>query len=406
MLAPQPALKGEKSADLCVVGAGYTGLSAALHAAKAGQSVIVLEAQRIGFGASGRNGGQIGSGFNKDVHWLADHLGRDRAKALWALAGQGKTLVRTLIADHAPDADYRPGIIHAALTQGEVAEHHSEADHLSFNYDYRSLTKLDADQLAMLIGSNVFKGGVLDEGAGYCHPLNLVLGLARAAQAAGVEIHERSEVHKVEPGRVQTNGGVVRAKNILLACNGYGTHLNRKTASHVLPINNYLAVTEPLGDRAPMIRPVAVADSRFVVNYWWQTRDGRLVYGGGESYGRKYPKDIRAKVRANLARVYPELKDVNLTHAWGGTLAVTSTRLPYLAEVEPGLFAAAGYSGHGVALSILCGKLVADAIAGDRSDFDLIANLPTPALPAGRIFGPAMTSAAMFAFSLRDRFGV
>ena len=405
-LDPFPPLTGKAEADLCIVGGGYTGLSAALHAAQAGLKVILLEAHRVGFGASGRNGGQIGSGFNKDHTTLEAKLGPERARQLWNLAEDGKALVRNLIAAHAPDANYRPGILHAELYAGDVADSHAYADHLSQAYGTTELSKLTADDVARITGSQSFEGGVLDETAGYCHPLRYALGLARAASRGGAILHERSEVHHVEPGRVHCASGTVKARHILLACNGYSTSLNRRTAARVLPINNYIAVTEPLGDRAPMTRPVAVADSRFVVNYWWQTEDGRLVYGGGESYGRRFPTDIGAKVRANMSRIYPDLKDVRFTHAWGGTLAITATRLPYVAEVAPGIFSAAGYSGHGVALATLCGKLVSEAAAGRRERFDLMAQLPVPALPGGAFLGPAITTAALLTYSLRDRLGV
>ncbi|NSX54742.1 NAD(P)/FAD-dependent oxidoreductase [Parasulfitobacter algicola] len=405
-LAPFDTLNGTAEADLCIVGGGYTGLSAALHAAQAGLKVVLLEAQRVGFGASGRNGGQIGSGFNKDVDWLVDRMGRDAAHDLWRLSEEGKALIRRLIADHAPAAQYRPGILYAEYHAGDVAVSHSMADHLSFNYDYGQMTKMDSDQIATMIGSDVFKGGVLDEGAGYCHPLRLALGLARAAAEAGAVLYERSEVQSVTAGMVKTASGQVKARHILLACNGYMPGLNRKVAARVMPLNNYIAVTEPLGDRTPMIRPIAVADGKSVVNYWWQTDDGRLVYGGGESYGKRFPKNIRAKVRRNLAQVYPRLADVTFSHAWGGTLAVTATRLPHLAEVIPGVFSASGYSGHGVALSVLCGKLVVEAAGGTRDRFDLMASLPTPALPGGSIFGPAIANLGMMAFGLRDRLGI
>ncbi|WP_371157644.1 NAD(P)/FAD-dependent oxidoreductase [Jannaschia sp. 2305UL9-9] len=397
--APFPPLAGERQADLCIIGAGITGLSAALHAAEAGLSVIVLEAQRVGWGASGRNGGQIGSGFNWDQQALERRLGKD-ARALWNLSEDAKRLTKRLITDHAPAADYRAGVLSACLSDAELDAAGAKAGWMNDTHG-TTLTVLDRAQVRARIGSQAYAGGVLDMSAGYCNPLAYVLGLARAAVRAGVTIHEGTEVHRISDV-VATARGRVRARFVLQATNGYAAHLTRKTAARVLPINNYIAVTEPLAT-PPMAEPVAVADSRFVVNYFWQTADGRLVYGGGESYGKRFPGDIAGRVRANLSRVYPELSDVRFDHAWGGTLAVTATRLPYLAEVAPGVFSAGGYSGHGLALSALFGKVAVEAMRGDRARFDLLGRLPVPALPGGRWLGGLAAQAGMVFGAMRDR---
>ncbi|MCK0167800.1 FAD-binding oxidoreductase [Jannaschia sp. S6380] len=398
---PHPPLRGHADADLCIVGAGLTGLSAAIHAAQAGLSVTILEAQRVGWGASGRNGGQVGSGFNWSQRKLAAKLGPDKARALWTLAEDAKTLTRDLVATHAPEADWRPGILSACCTEAEFAAAREAAAWMAARHG-TATEILDRDDMEARIGTRAYAGGVLDASGGYINPLAYALGLARACIDAGVTIHETSEVHRIAPGRVATAQGTVSARHILHATNGYAPHLTAKTAARVLPINNYIAVTEPL-DAPPMANPVAVADSRFVVNYFWQTRDGRLLYGGGESYGKRFPRDIRARVRANIARVYPDLRDVPLTHAWGGTLAVTATRLPYLAELAPGVFATGGYSGHGLALSGLFGKVCVEAMQGERGRFDLLAGLPVPALPGGRWLGGWMAQAGMVWGGLVDR---
>lgn len=395
---PFPRLEGQRDADLCVIGAGITGLSAALHAARAGMSVIVLEAQRVGWGASGRNGGQVGSGFNRSP----DDLGPD-GRALWDLAEEAKALTKQLISDQAPKADYRPGILSACLTAGEFRDASKKAARMNAGYG-AELQVLDAAEISARIGSSAYAGGVLDLSAGYCNPLAYVLGLAQAAVKAGVSIHEGSEVHRISDV-VATGQGRVKARFVLQATNGYSPHLTAKTAARVLPINNYVAVTEPL-ENPPFCTKwgnPAVADSRFVVNYFWQTRDGRLVYGGGESYGRRFPSDIAGRVRTNLSRVYPELADVRFSHAWGGTLAVTATRLPYVAEVAPGVFSAGGYSGHGLALAGLFGKVSVEAMRGERGRFDLLSRLPVPALPGGRWLGPWAAQAGMVFGALRDR---
>jgi gamma-glutamylputrescine oxidase len=394
-----PPLEGDRDCDLCVIGAGITGLSAALHAARSGMSVVVLEAHRVGWGASGRNGGQVGSGLNWSQDRLEERLGPD-ARAIWTLTEEAKALTRDFIAAQAPEADYRPGILSAALTDQDLPAYWTEAEALSRDYG-APLEPLDRAQLAARIGTDAYAGGVLDHGAGYCNPLAYVLGLARAAAEAGAAIREGTLVSEIGEA-VETPQGRVRARFVLHATNGYAPGLTARTGRRVLPINNYIAVTEPLAD-PPMRDPVAVADGRTVVNYFWQTRDGRLVYGGGESYGRRFPRDIGRRVRRNIARVYPALSRVRLTHEWGGTLAVTATRLPYLAETRPGLFSAGGYSGHGLALSGLFGKLCVEAMRGQRERFDLMARLPVPALPGGRLLGPLAAQAGMLAGAMRDR---
>jgi gamma-glutamylputrescine oxidase len=362
-------------------------------------SVRVLEAHRVGWGASGRNGGQVGSGLNWTQDRLEAWLGED-ARALWDLAEDAKSLTKRLIAEHAPEADFRPGILSACVTEAELPDYAAWAEAMARDYG-AELETLDRAGLAARIGTEAYPGGVLDRSAGYCNPLAYVLGLARAAEAAGATVHEETEVTRLG-GTVEAAGGRVHARFVLHATNGYSPGLTGKTAARVLPINNYIAVTEPL-DRPPMAEPVAVADGRTVVNYFWQTRDGRLVYGGGESYGRRFPRDIGRRVRANMARVYPELTGVRFSHEWGGTLAVTATRLPYLAEVAPGVFSAGGYSGHGLALSAMFGRICVEAMRGERARFDLLARLPTPALPGGRVLGPLAAQAGMLLGAVRDR---
>lgn len=399
---PFPPLKGDADCDFCVVGGGITGLSAALHAAKAGHTVILLEANRIGWGASGRNGGQIGTGLNWDQRKLERTLGNETARAVWSLCQEASSLTRSLIGRYAPEAEYVPGLVNVSVTQDEAKEAREHATYLAYSYGAQS-TSLDREPLSELIGTDAYVGGVLDEGSGFCNPLAYTLGLGRACAQAGVTIHEVTEALTIGDGRVTTAAGTITAKHILHATNGYGTHLTSGVANRALPINNYIAATEPLGEAAPMKRPLAVADSRFVVNYFHQTPDGRLVYGGGESYRKRFPRDIEGKVRANLGRVYPRHQSVPLPYHWGGTLAVTATRLPYLAEVSPNVFAAGGYSGHGLALSALFGKLVVEAMGGRRDRFDKIAELPVPSLPGGRWLGGLATTAAMALAAMRDR---
>ncbi|GAB4282056.1 MAG: FAD-binding oxidoreductase [Roseovarius sp.] len=410
-LAPFPPLRGETRADVCVIGAGYTGLSAALHLAEAGLDVVLVEAQRVGFGASGRNGGQLGSGQRVDQRRLERMLGRAEAARLWALAEDSKALVRSLIARHAIACHLRPGVAHLGCSAREVADAHALADHLGERYGYRHLEKLDRDAAQTLCPSPRYLGGTLDHDAAHLHPLAFALGLARAARDAGVRIFERSEVHRVEPGRparVLSAEGVVRAGHVILAGNGYLGGLDRRVAARVMPINNFIVATEPLGEAASRVlsRDVAVADSRFVINYFRLSHDRRLLFGGGESYGWRFPRDIAALVRKPMLWVFPHLRDVRIDYAWGGTLAITMQRLPHLARLGPNMLSAAGYSGHGLGIATLSGKLMADAIAGQAEGFDTMARIPTRPFPGGALMRWPLLVLAMSWFSLRDRLGV
>jgi gamma-glutamylputrescine oxidase len=407
--APRRApLPGDARVDLCVIGAGYLGLSAALHAAQAGLSVVVLEAQRVGFGASGRNGGQVGTGQRLDQDTLEARAGRDVARRLWNLAEEAKGLVRTLAAAM-PGTDWRPGIVHAARRPSEVASLRRYAEKLDRDYGYTQIEPLDRATLAALIGTEAYAGGEIDHGAGHIHPLNFALGLAAAAEAAGARIHEGTRVTAIgrgTPAQVRTATGTVTADHVILATGGYHGDLVPEVGARVMPINNFIAATEPLGDRHPLSRPVAVADSRFVVNYWRGTPDGRLLFGGGESYGYRFPADIAAAVRRPMARVYPALARVRLTHAWGGTLAITTTRGPYMQRVGANILAASLCSGHGVALSTQAGRVLAEAIAGHAGRFDMLSALTPPAFPGGAVFRWPILVMAMSWFALRDRLGV
>jgi gamma-glutamylputrescine oxidase len=410
-IAPFAPLRGEVRADVCVIGAGFTGLSAALHLAQAGRRVVVVEAHRVGFGASGRNGGQVGSGQRQDQVWLEKTVGREAAHQMWQVAEESKALVRSLITDLAMPLRFNPGIAHACWTEAQVRDTHAYAEKLHRDYGYDQLEPLDRAGIRALIGSPVYQGGEVDWGAGYIHPLNFAIGLAKAAAAAGAVIHEETPVHHIdETGPkpvVQTDRGRVMADQVILACNGYLGGLNRKVAAKVMPINNFIVATEPLGDRAKGVlsKPVAVADTKFVVNYWHLSDDGRLLFGGGESYGWKFP-DLVKTVSKPMLEVYPQLRDVRIDHAWGGTLAITMNRMPCFTRPGKALWSASGYSGHGVALATLAGKMMAQAVQGHTDQFDLMASLPQPRFPGGTALRWPMLVAAMTWFSLRDRLGM
>ncbi|MBL9048251.1 MAG: FAD-binding oxidoreductase, partial [Tabrizicola sp.] len=252
-LDPFPALAGEVRADVAVVGAGFMGLSAALHLAQAGLSVVVLEAHRVGFGASGRNGGQVGSGQRQDQDWLEKVVGHDHARRLWDMAEDAKTLVRDLITRHDMPVTFREGVAHACYSEAEVSHASAYADHLAKAYGYENVDVLDRPAIRALIGSDSFAGGSLDRGAGHIHPLNFAIGLAKAAAGAGARIFEKSEVLELIPGpkvMLKTAEGQVIADHVILAGNGYIGGLEPSYPSRVMPINNFILATEPLGDRA------------------------------------------------------------------------------------------------------------------------------------------------------------
>ena len=410
-LEPFAPLKGAQKADVCVIGAGYTGLSAALHLAQAGRDVVLLDAQRVGFGASGRNGGQLGSGQRMEQDALEALMGEPEAAKLWDLGEDAKDLVKSLIAEHKIDCHLKPGVAWTGSTDGEVRHLHEYANLLATKYDYDQLETLDHAALQSVCPSPDYRGGILDMGAAHLHPLNYALGLARAAAAAGVRIHERSAVHHIDegaPATVRTDAGHVVADHVILACNGYLGGLNRKVAARVMPINNFIAATEPLGDRINDVLPrdVAVADSRFVVNYFRLSHDGRLLFGGGESYGYRFPSDIAAKVRKPMSVVFPQLSDVKIDYAWGGTLGITMKRLPYLTRIGVNMLSASGYSGHGVGTATHAGQLMARAIQGDGDGFDTMAAMPTMPFPGGPAMRSPLLVLAMSWYAMRDRLGV
>ncbi|MDZ4393256.1 FAD-binding oxidoreductase [Cypionkella sp.] len=409
-LSPFPPLQGETRADVCIVGGGYTGLSAALHLAEKGYDVVLLEAHKLGFGASGRNGGQVGSGQRQDQNWIEKAVGVEAARKLWDLAEESKALVKNLIQSHNIPVTFYPGIAHACWTDAQVRDSHAYAEKLQRNYGYTHLESLDRAGIQNLIGSRVYKGGEIDRDAGHLHPLNYALGLATAAAKSGARLHELSEVTQIDHGptpTVHTAQGRVHAKQLILAGNGYLGNLAPKVAAKVMPINNFIVATEPLGDRAKDIlsQPVAVADTKFVVNYWRLSEDNRLLFGGGESYGYRFP-DLIKTVSKPMLEVYPQLKGTKIDYAWGGTLAITMNRMPCFTRPYPNTLSASGYSGHGVAMATLAGKILAEATAAQSERFDLMASLPQPRFPGGAALRWPMLVLAMTWYSMRDRLGL
>ncbi len=407
-LPPFPSAKGKIRTDVCVVGAGFTGLSAALHLAQAGYSVTLVEAQRIGFGASGRNGGQVGTGQRQDQDELEKMVGLDHAKSLWGIAQEAVQLVKDLSGDMT-DCSVVPGVIHAAHKARFVGHEHDYADKLARDYGYDQITTLDRTEMRAAVASPKYFGGTLDMGAGHIDPLRYALGLARKCIAAGVKIYEDSRVKSVThgtPAILNTDKVTITADHVLLACNGYLGDLDGQVASHVMPINNFILATEPMDTSAQeeiIASNRAVADSKFVVNYFRFSDDHRLLFGGAETYGYRFPRDIPALVRKPMLDIFPQLVDTRIDYAWGGTLAITMNRMPYFARLSGNILSASGYSGHGVAMATLGGKMMAQALAGQAEQFDMMAAVPTPRFPGGVRLRSPLLVLAMLWFSLRDK---
>lgn len=407
--APFPQAAGELRCDVCVIGAGFTGLSTALHLAEKGFDVILLEAHRVGFGASGRNGGQVATGQRVGQDKLEKMVGKDHARALWDIGLDSVELVRRLIDTHRMDCGFAEGIIHADHRARYVADEHAYAEKLQNEYGYDKIRTLDREEMQHLVGSDAYFGGTLDMGGGHIHPLRFVFGLARATTAKGVRIFERSRVTGIDrsdPAKVRTDRAVISANHVVLGCNGYLGDLDGQVAARVMPINNFIVATEPLPEEAAeaLIRNNhAVADSKFVVNYFRLSEDRRLLFGGGESYGYRFPADIAAKVRKPMLEIYPHLADTRIDYAWGGTLGITMNRMPHFERLNGNVISASGYSGHGVAMATLAGAVVADAVAGQAEKFDVMAKVPNPRFPGGTSLRWPLLVLAMLWFSLRDK---
>lgn len=405
-----PGLQQDTRADVCVVGAGYTGLGAALELALRGVSVTVLEAAQVGSGASGRNGGQVHVGQRNDQAWLEKVVGRDDALALWWMSQDARAHLLGLIQTHAIACDFTPGMIHARHKRGGEGADAAHIDFMASRYGYDQLQLIDEAALARELGTDVYHGGTVDHGGGHLHPLNLALGMARAAMAAGAVIHEqtRATAWRREGGSivVETSKGRVICDQLILTGDGYlDTLVGGAARARVMPINNFILATEPLGERADAIirSNAAVADSRFVINYFRKSPDGRLIFGGGENYRPGFPPDLKGFVRRHMLKIYPDLADVEVTHAWGGGLGITVHRSPFVRELAPGVRIAAGYSGQGVMLAPYFGKLLADATLGEGEGLALLAKLPTPPFPGGRLLRWPLTVAGLSWYALRDR---
>ena len=403
-----PALDGSRKADVLVVGGGFTGLSAALHLARTGVDVAVLEAHRFGDGASGRNGGQMGTGQRLWPMEIEAAYGFERSKALFDLAEEAKAHLTEFITANGIDADYREGQLSVVHKRRYLKDYRAQVEELTTRYAYPHVSFMDADETADRLGSRRYFGGIRDTGTGHINPMKLVVGSARVAAEAGAQLFENSHVERLDrrDGRIVavTAQGEVSAERVLIATNAYGGGLDPQVDAHVMPIGSFIGATEPLADPdAVLPGGESCDDSRFVVRYFRKSRDGRLLFGGREAY-TSATGDIGRHIRKQIAEVYPHLADVRLSHAWGGSVGITMERLPYVRSLAPGITTIGGFSGHGVMLANFAGRLYAERVNGNRDRLADFEALRIPAFPGGRRLRAPLLFLAMTWFSLRDRF--
>ena len=404
-----PSLEGEESADVCVVGGGFTGVSAALHLAERGYQVALVEAARIGWGASGRNGGQLGTGLRKDVIELEPRLGRARTRVLWDMAAEAMDIIADRVDRHAIRCDYKRGNLLAATRRRFLPELEAEVELVSRHYDYDGYHMLDEAEMHAAVASAQYCGGRMDSGGGHLHPLNYVLGMAQAAVEAGVRIYEDSLVERIEwhsPPLVKTRRGQVRSRYVLLCGNAYLGNVEPRISATVMPIANHLLATEALGEeraRALIRDDCCVCATKFVVDYYRLSADHRMLFGGGETYSYEEPSNLKEFVRRYMLKVFPQLHDARIDYAWSGQLAITMDRLPHFGRLGQSAFFVQGFSGSGVVLCQLAGRLMAEAVAGSAERFDVFADLAHQKFPGGALLRKPMLVAGMLYYALKDR---
>ena len=408
-LAP---LAGSADCEVAVVGGGLAGLSAALELRQRGFDVVLLESQRLAWGASGRNGGQAIHGLACDQATIEAQLGLDEARRVWAMTIEALDLIRERIAAHRIDCDWRDGFLGVATSARKGAELAAWADRIESVYGY-PLTRVGPGAIGDWIASPRFHSGVHDPRSGHLHPLKYALGLARAAREAGVRMHEHSEVLSMTPGepaRLRTAGGELRARRVLLAGNIYLGGLAPALAPRIMPVGTYIACSGVL-DKATAERLIpsrsAVCDTNFVLDYFRTTDDDRMLYGGRVSYSTLTPANLAESMRARMVRTFPQLAGAKVEFAWGGFVDISMNRAPDFGRLpgSPNVYYLQGFSGHGLALSGVAGKLVAEAIAGDASRFDVFARLRHRPFPGGRMLRTPALVLGMAWYRLRDILG-
>ena len=399
-------LEGNVTADVCIIGAGYTGLSAALELAEAGYKVVVLEAETIGFGASGRNGGQICTGFSSGQSKIEGQIGKADAKRAFDLSEEAKQLILDRVEKHKIDCDIRWGYMHCIPKAHQFKHLQEWADEYEA-LGYGGNTLLTKAELEQKLGTNLYHGALRESHAGHFHPLNYCLGLAAAAIKAGAVVCEHSRVVEVDTGPApwaRTAKGKVSAKFMIIGGNAYLGQLVKPLEGKVMPVGSYIIATEPLGEnraKSLIADNEAVANTNFIVDYYRRSADHRMLFGGRASYSTFEPPNLGEYMRPRMTSVFPQLKDVKIDYAWGGFIAITSNRIPDCGRLSPTVFYAHGYSGQGVSLAGMYGKLMAECVRGTAERFDLLAKIKHLPFPGGRLRTPLLV-AAMAYYRVRD----
>ena len=353
----------------------------------------------------------MGTGQRADQSSIEKWVGEETAKGLWQLGLDAVQKVCDLINEHNIDCELGSGNLHLAAKPSHAGELQDELAHLESQYGYQQLTYLTPEAVAERTSARGFHGGLLDDGCKHLHPLKYALGVARAASEAGVKIYEGTRGHPQadgQSGEIKTENGRVKARHIVIGCNAYLGSLVPRMAGNIMPINNFVIATERLPSHLlPRINRdnLSMSDTLFVINYWKLSQDGRLIFGGGENYSSRFPRDIKAFVRPHMLNIYPELQDIDIDYGWGGAVGITLNRMPDFGRIGKHLWYAQGFSGHGVPTATMAGSLLADAIDGDSDGFDLMASVPTQRFPGGTLLRWPGLVAGMLFYSLRDKLG-
>jgi gamma-glutamylputrescine oxidase len=409
---PPRALIGEIDADVCIIGGGFSGLSTALHLCNAGRHVTLLEGARIGWGASGRNGGQIVNGLNASLQTIGDRYGDKTADFVGGIVQEGASIIRDFISEYGIECDLKQGNIFAAFNAKQMKEL-EEKKALWQRHGMNEHELLDRTAMQKHIGSERYMGGMMDHSGGHIHPLNLALGEAAALRSSGATLYEETRMLSVEKDATKpvviTNNGRVTCNTLVLCGNAYLGEAEPRLASRVMPVSTQVMATEPLGDAlAEELLPtdVCVEDVRYILDYYRLSADKRLLFGGGTVYGGTDPADIRAKLRPAMLKVFPQLQHKKIDYAWSGNFALSYSRVPQMGMLDDHTYYAMGYSGHGVTGSHLFGRIVSEAITGNKQRFDRFAQLPWHAFPGGQRFRAQYSTAGSWWYGFRDKVGL
>lgn len=401
----QPSLDQSVEADVCIIGGGMTGLSAAIELRQKGYSVVVLESRRLAWGGSGRNGGQCLVGYCLGLREVDETYGPEWGKQLWDLSCEAVDIARERIETFNIDCDFQQGYIELALNKSQEAELQSWLELKQSRYDYPSANWWDKDDINQVAHTEHYLGGLFDTNSAHLHPLNYTLGLARAALELGATLYENTSALKIEKGQphvIHTDKGRVKARQVLMACNAYLDGLDRKAQSVVLPVASYIAVTEPLGDRQPISNKMAMSDLNNCLDYYRPTADGRILFGGvNHPFNGEYA-DSMERLRQRMIKVFPQLSDVRMDFHWGGLFAVTRSYMPQIDHLGHDIYVAHGYTGHGVGLTNIAGRVVAEAMSGTAERFDVFARIKHGWIPTPKVLRTPALALAVWKAKLED----